>query len=119
MQIRVQHPNQPSTRLAIKVPRLGIHFSPARYHRLMSVLSAIGGADNVSGGSSETGVAVPWQRSDFLGDARILVWGVSSAVLLSLTGWRHVHLSRQFMIDAYIADVVMTFSLHSVNYCRV
>lgn len=47
VQIRVPHPNYPSTRLAIKVPRLGIHFSPARYHRLMSVLSAIGGAENV------------------------------------------------------------------------
>jgi vacuolar protein sorting-associated protein 13A/C len=77
VQIRVQHPNHPSTRLAIKVPRLGIHFSPARYHRLMSVLSAIGGGDNVSDDSPEIGVAVPWQRSDYSGDARILVWGVS------------------------------------------
>ncbi|KAG0568137.1 hypothetical protein KC19_7G189300 [Ceratodon purpureus] len=74
-QIRVQHPNYPSTRLAIKVPRLGIHFSPARYHRLMSVLSAIGGADNLPDGSSEIEIAVPWQRSDFSGDARILAWG--------------------------------------------
>ncbi|XP_024384462.1 uncharacterized protein [Physcomitrium patens] len=74
-QIRVQHPNYPSTRLAIKVPRLGIHFSPARYHKLMSVLSAIGTVDNNPDDSSETETAVPWQRSEYSGDARILVWG--------------------------------------------
>lgn len=81
MQIRVHHPNYPSTRLAIKVPRLGIHFSPARYHRLMSVLSAIGGADNVPDDSPETEMAVPWQRSDYSGDARLLVWGVSDNII--------------------------------------
>ncbi|KAG0559465.1 hypothetical protein KC19_10G107200 [Ceratodon purpureus] len=74
-QIRVQHPNYPSTRLAIKVPRLGIHFSPARYHRLMSVLSALEGGDNVADDSPETEVAVPWQLADYSSDARLLVWG--------------------------------------------
>lgn len=78
VQIRVQHPKYPSTRLAIKVPSLGIHFSPARYHRLMSVLSAIGGSDSVPADSPEIGMTVPWQRSDYSGDARLLVWGVSN-----------------------------------------
>lgn len=77
VQIRVQHPSYPSTRLAIKIPSLGIHFSPARYHRLMSVLSALGGADNVADDSPEAEMAVPWQQSDYSGDSRLLVWGVS------------------------------------------
>lgn len=49
----------------------------------MSVLSAIGGSDNVPADSLEIGTAVPWQRSDYSGDARLLVWGVSN----SPTNW--------------------------------
>ncbi|PPD75818.1 hypothetical protein GOBAR_DD27246 [Gossypium barbadense] len=34
-QIRLENPSYPSTRLAVQLPSLGFHFSPARYHRLM------------------------------------------------------------------------------------
>lgn len=38
--------------------------------------------ENVPDDSPETGTAVPWQRSDYSGDARLLVWGVSLTVFL-------------------------------------
>ncbi|KAJ4777649.1 Pleckstrin (PH) domain-containing protein isoform 2 [Rhynchospora pubera] len=36
-QIQLENPCYPSTRLAVRLPSLGFHFSPARYHRLMAV----------------------------------------------------------------------------------
>jgi vacuolar protein sorting-associated protein 13A/C len=41
LQIFMPHPRYPSTRVALRVPLLGFHFSPARYHRLMAVVDAV------------------------------------------------------------------------------
>ncbi|XP_024542530.1 uncharacterized protein LOC9648284 isoform X1 [Selaginella moellendorffii] len=63
--------NWPSTCIAIEVPRLGIHFSPARYRRLLYLLHALESADR----SSSQPNALSWQPSEASGDARVLLWG--------------------------------------------
>ncbi|KAL2613699.1 hypothetical protein R1flu_025391 [Riccia fluitans] len=76
-QIQVQHPSFPSTRLQIKVPHLGLHFSPGRYRRMLLLLRAIEGTDQVSeGAEGPTAVAFTASHSaDFSGEACILLWG--------------------------------------------
>ncbi len=75
----MQHSCYPSTRLAIKVPHLGLHFSPARYGRLMLILHALGAVSQLEEGldaEKDTAMPVQWQHGDYSGEARILLWGV-------------------------------------------
>ncbi|CAM6102066.1 unnamed protein product [Calypogeia fissa] len=76
-QIRVQHPSFPATRVQIKVPHLGVHFSPGRYRRFLLLLEALEGDQPLDGVdmpvSAETVAA--WHPADYAGDARILLWG--------------------------------------------
>ncbi|PTQ34792.1 hypothetical protein MARPO_0076s0036 [Marchantia polymorpha] len=77
-QIQVQHPSFPSTRLQIRVPHLGLHFSPGRYRRMLLLLKALGGADQAVEGSeglAKTEVVTAWHSADFSGEARVLLWG--------------------------------------------
>ncbi|KAK8614167.1 hypothetical protein V6N13_122539 [Hibiscus sabdariffa] len=60
-QIRIENPSYPSTRLAVQLPSLGFHFSPARYHRLMQVIK-IFQEDN-----DRPDVFRPWNQADFEG----------------------------------------------------
>ncbi|KAL5700718.1 hypothetical protein ACHQM5_026131 [Ranunculus cassubicifolius] len=76
-QIKVPHPSLPSTRISVQVPNLGIHFSPARYCKLMELLNMLYGAIE---NSDETGLVL-WSPADLATDARILVWrGIGNSV---------------------------------------
>ncbi|WOL09557.1 hypothetical protein Cni_G18310 [Canna indica] len=67
-QIHLENPSYPSTRLAVRLPSLGFHFSPARYHRLMQVVKIFQDDDSL-----EAGVQ-PWSQADFEGWLSLLAW---------------------------------------------
>lgn len=75
-QIKLRHPNHPSTRISIQVPTLGIHFSPTRYYRLMELLNTFYGTMPTTESGSESSVAYfgPWNPPDLATEARVLVW---------------------------------------------
>ncbi|XP_015084887.1 uncharacterized protein LOC107028368 [Solanum pennellii] len=68
-QIRLENPAFPSMRLAVRLPSLGFHFSPARYHRLMQV-AKIFEAEEIN----DSDVYRPWTQSDFEGWLCLLNW---------------------------------------------
>ncbi|GAB2263603.1 hypothetical protein Droror1_Dr00025737 [Drosera rotundifolia] len=67
-QIRLENPLYPSTRLAIQLPFLGFHFSPARYHRLMEVAKIFLDV------SRNLESLQPWDQADFEGWVSVLTW---------------------------------------------
>ncbi|CAK9187594.1 unnamed protein product [Ilex paraguariensis] len=76
-QIKVPHPSHPSTRVSVQVPSLGIHFSPARYFRLVELLNILygtmqSGTQHVVENFQEE--LAPWNPPDLATEARILVW---------------------------------------------
>ncbi|XP_071692229.1 uncharacterized protein [Rutidosis leptorrhynchoides] len=73
-QIRSEDPTFPTTRLAVRLPFLGFHFSPARYHRLMQVAKIFQGED-----IDTEDLVRPWDLADFEGWLSVLSWkGVGS-----------------------------------------
>ncbi|XP_042953951.1 uncharacterized protein LOC122290372 isoform X2 [Carya illinoinensis] len=68
-QIRLENPSYPSTRLAVRLPSLGFHFSPARYHRLMQVMKIFQGSDG-----EDLDLLLPWNQADFEGWLPLLTW---------------------------------------------
>ncbi|KAK8661863.1 hypothetical protein V6N13_091452 [Hibiscus sabdariffa] len=83
-QIKVPHLGYPSMHVSVEVPNLGIHFSPARYCRLMELLDMLyvsmdpcvqpAGVDFQAG-------PTPWSAADLATDAKILVWrGIGNSV---------------------------------------
>ncbi|XVF38939.1 hypothetical protein REPUB_Repub20aG0145800 [Reevesia pubescens] len=83
-QIKIPHPSYPSTRVSVQVPTLGIHFSPARYCRLMELLDILYVAMDpcVQPGvvDFQAGLA-PCSAADLATDAKILVWrGIGNSV---------------------------------------
>ncbi|XP_040944166.1 uncharacterized protein [Gossypium hirsutum] len=83
-QIKIPHTSFPSTRVSVQVPNLGIHFSPARYCRLMELLNILSFAMDpcVQPGVVDFQVGVaPRSVSDLATDAKILVWrGIGNSV---------------------------------------
>ncbi|XP_073000916.1 uncharacterized protein [Typha latifolia] len=74
-------PFYPSTRLAIRLPSLGFHFSPARYHRLMQVAKIFEDKDTMN-----PDVVHPWNLADFEGWLSLLTWkGVGNREAV----WQH------------------------------
>ncbi|GJP54206.1 hypothetical protein CLOM_g13301 [Closterium sp. NIES-68] len=85
-QMMVEHPSYPTTRVAVWLPSLAFHYSPARYRRLMRALRALfppappPAADSEAAqgrwaGEGEAGVAVRrWQQADQAGDVCLLQW---------------------------------------------
>ncbi|WVZ75446.1 hypothetical protein U9M48_023496 [Paspalum notatum var. saurae] len=76
-QIKVPHPNYPSTRVSFQVPNLDIHFSPKRYCKiveLLGVLYHLKGSNNEDSNSHVSGSLAPWYPADLAADARTLVW---------------------------------------------
>ncbi|KAK9136608.1 hypothetical protein Sjap_007202 [Stephania japonica] len=91
-QIKIPHPSYPSTRISIQVPNLGIHFSPARYFKIMELLNLLYGmvdtSDQNASEDFQTGLAV-WGPANLSADARILVWrGIGNSV----AEWQPCHL---------------------------
>ncbi|XP_076943882.1 uncharacterized protein LOC143614277 [Bidens hawaiensis] len=68
-QIRSEDPSSPTTRLAVRLPFLGFHFSPARYHRLMQIAKIFQGEDN-----DTEDLIRPWDQADFEGWLSVLNW---------------------------------------------
>ncbi|KAJ4951540.1 hypothetical protein NE237_028372 [Protea cynaroides] len=68
-QIRSQNPSFPSTRLAVRLPSLGFHFSPARYHRLMQIAKVFQSEEN-----ENLNFFRPWNQADIEGWLSQLVW---------------------------------------------
>ncbi|KAL8141812.1 hypothetical protein V2J09_014844 [Rumex salicifolius] len=68
-QIRLENPLYPSTRLAVWIPSLAFHFSPARYHRLMQIAKIFSEEDN-----RNIEPLRPWSRADFEGWLSLLTW---------------------------------------------
>lgn len=68
-QIKVHNPLHPSTRVAVRVPSLGFHFSPARYHRLMQVVKIFEDDDD-----NNSKPLRPWDQADFEGWLSLLTW---------------------------------------------
>uniref|UniRef100_A0A0E0BDW2 PH domain-containing protein n=1 Tax=Oryza glumipatula TaxID=40148 RepID=A0A0E0BDW2_9ORYZ len=66
-QIQLESALYPSTRMAVRVPSLGFHFSPARYHRLMEIFKIF--QDNDSDKNSSD-LAHLWDQADFEGCLR-------------------------------------------------
>jgi hypothetical protein len=69
----------PSTQLAIRVPHLGLHFSPARYSRVMLILHALEGVNQLEEGldaEKKTTMPVQWQHGTTLGRLRFYLGGV-------------------------------------------
>ncbi|XP_074383059.1 uncharacterized protein LOC141724723 isoform X2 [Apium graveolens] len=87
-QIKVPHPNHPSTRISVQVPILGIHFSPVRYSRLMKLLNIISGTiqngTQPVGGNFQAELA-PWNPPDLSAEAQILVW---KGIGYSVASWQ-------------------------------
>eukprot|EP01018_Ginkgo_biloba_P007485 Gb_23775 [translate_table: standard] len=81
-QIRVPHPTYPSTMLSVRLPSLGFHFSPARYHRLMQVAKIFQVGENDKFSDSIR----PWDPADFDGYLSVLAWkGVGNREAV----WKH------------------------------
>ncbi|XP_012842600.1 PREDICTED: uncharacterized protein LOC105962815 isoform X1 [Erythranthe guttata] len=76
-QVKVPHPNHPSTRISVQIPSLGIHFSPDRYFRLTELLKLLNRAmpsdEDHTVEHLQTGL-VRWNPPDLVAEARILVW---------------------------------------------
>jgi len=72
-QIQLESPLYPSTRMAIRVPSLGFHFSPARYHRLMEILKIFQDSDSEN---STSDLEHLWDQADFEGWSSLLTWKV-------------------------------------------
>ncbi|XP_058084436.1 uncharacterized protein LOC131232245 isoform X2 [Magnolia sinica] len=68
-QIRSEYPLYPSTRLAVRLPSLGFHFSPMRYHRLLQVAKIFQNDD-----SETSDFPKPWNQADFEGWLFALAW---------------------------------------------
>ncbi|XP_042024109.1 uncharacterized protein LOC121771392 [Salvia splendens] len=61
-QIRSQVASLPSTRLAMRLPSIGFHFSPSRYHRLVQVAKIFQGED-----ADHSALVRPWDEADYVG----------------------------------------------------
>ncbi|KAI3918587.1 hypothetical protein MKX01_041907, partial [Papaver californicum] len=68
-QIRTENISYPSTRLAVRLPSLGFHFSPARYHRLMEIVKIFQSEDSENSDNLR-----PWIQADFEGWLSVLAW---------------------------------------------
>ncbi|GMI70230.1 hypothetical protein like AT1G48090 [Hibiscus trionum] len=83
-QIKVPHLGYPSTLVSVQLPNLCIHFSPARYRRLMELLDILYVATDPcfqpAGVDFHAGMT-PWSAADLATDAKILVWrGIGNSV---------------------------------------
>jgi vacuolar protein sorting-associated protein 13A/C len=76
-QIKIPCPRQPSTRVSVQVPTLGIHFSNTRFCRLMDLINILCGTmkkDSQPVVDNAQPLFVPWNPPDLASDARVLVW---------------------------------------------
>ncbi|KAK1259991.1 hypothetical protein QJS04_geneDACA015489 [Acorus gramineus] len=110
-QIKIPHPSYPSTRISVQVPNLGMHFSPARYGKLMDLLNILYGSkensDQNSDGYLQTGL-VPWHPADLASDARILVWRKPHKLISDVAG-RQVSEVSSTSVGGSLFSVAVSF----------
>ncbi|KAL6576075.1 hypothetical protein OROHE_000546 [Orobanche hederae] len=85
---QVPHPNHPSTRISVKIPSLGIHFSADRYFRINELFNLFNGAmpnDEHHTVESLPAGLVPWNPPYLTAEARILVW---KGIGYSVAAWQ-------------------------------
>eukprot|EP00850_Spirogloea_muscicola_P018627 SM000173S02996 [mRNA] locus=s173:28246:52241:- [translate_table: standard] len=79
-QILLEHASLPATRVGMRVPQLGFHFSPARYRRLMAVVSPLSSAADPKSSTSSSVTEHPqqdatWkQKAHLSSDLSVLTW---------------------------------------------
>lgn len=78
-QLAVTHPSYPVTRIAVWLPQIGFHMSPSRYHRLMSIVTAVT-TSTLAESQQEDEQHKPWQPADHWGPVWDLTWGVGSTL---------------------------------------
>lgn len=83
-QIRSQVASLPSTRIAMRLPSIGFHFSPSRYHRLMQVAKIFQEED-----AEHSAVVRPWDEADYV-------------------GW-HYHLARKVILFSFCSNYHLFF----------
>ncbi|CAH9120434.1 unnamed protein product [Cuscuta epithymum] len=77
-QIKIPHPSHSSTRIYVQLPSIGVHFSPARLHRLLELLNILyrttpDAEQNPLFVSTQAELS-HWHPPDLATYARILVW---------------------------------------------
>ncbi|XP_015087740.1 uncharacterized protein LOC107031055 isoform X1 [Solanum pennellii] len=91
-QIKVPHPSHPSMRVSVQVPNFGLHFSPARYRRLMELLDIL---YRTMAETEQPAIEnlppeyAPWYPPDLATEARILVW---KGIGYSVASWQPCYL---------------------------
>ncbi|KAH0635119.1 hypothetical protein KY284_037905 [Solanum tuberosum] len=87
-QIKVPHPGHPSMRVSVQVPNFGLHFSPARYRRLMELLDILYRTMRETEQPAIENLPpeyAPWYPPDLATEARILVW---KGIGYSVASWQ-------------------------------
>ncbi|KAK6779427.1 hypothetical protein RDI58_021611 [Solanum bulbocastanum] len=91
-QIKVPHPGHPSMRVSVQVPNFGLHFSPARYRRLMELLDILYRTMPETEQPAIENLPpeyAPWYPPDLATEARILVW---KGIGYSVASWQPCYL---------------------------
>ncbi|KAK4730781.1 hypothetical protein R3W88_023769 [Solanum pinnatisectum] len=91
-QIKVPHPGHPSMRVSVQVPNFGLHFSPARYRRLMELLDILYRTVPETEQPAIENLPpeyAPWYPPDLATEARILVW---KGIGYSVASWQPCYL---------------------------
>ncbi|KAH0638247.1 hypothetical protein KY289_038162, partial [Solanum tuberosum] len=91
-QIKVPHPGHPSMRVSVQVPNFGLHFSPARYRRLMELLDILYRTMPEAEQPAMENLPpeyAPWYPPDLATEARILVW---KGIGYSVASWQPCYL---------------------------
>ncbi|KAJ8532740.1 hypothetical protein K7X08_015629 [Anisodus acutangulus] len=91
-QIKVPHPGHPSMRVSVQVPNFGLHFSPARYRRLMELLDLLYRTMPDTEQPAIENIPpeyAPWYPPDLATEARILVW---RGIGYSVASWQPCYL---------------------------
>ncbi|XP_049360182.1 uncharacterized protein LOC125824878 [Solanum verrucosum] len=91
-QIKVPHPGHPSMRVSVQVPNFGLHFSPARYRRLMELFDILYRTMPETEQPAIENLPpeyAPWYPPDLATEARILVW---KGIGYSVASWQPCYL---------------------------
>ncbi|KAK8929011.1 hypothetical protein KSP39_PZI017866 [Platanthera zijinensis] len=115
-QIKIPHPRYPSTRISVQVPNLGVHFSPERYSRILTLLDIFYGSTETINENSSDGLQTghfPWLPPDLATEARILVW---KGIGHSLAEWKPCYV---VLSGLYLYVLETEFSQTYQRYCSV
>lgn len=113
-QIKVPHPGHPSMRVSVQVPNFGLHFSPARYRRLMELLDILYRTMPETEQPAIENLPpeyAPWYPPDLATEARILVW---KGIGYSVASWQPCYLVLSGLY-LYALDSELSHSYHKCS----